>query len=124
VVIISDGKLVADGTPDDLSKKTQGASEIIVEIGGKRGNDQEPLQLLRRIDGIDDVKAIQTADWSLSDSPRATVFKVIAKPGADPRGDIARVIATAEGMDLLQLTPAKASLEEVFRKLTTTQGAS
>jgi ABC-2 type transport system ATP-binding protein len=124
VVIISDGKLVADGTPDDLSKKTQGAAEIIVEIGGKRGNDQDPLQLLKRIDGIDDVKAIHAADWSLSDTPRATTFKVIAKPGADPRGDIARVIATAEGMDLLQLTPAKASLEEVFRKLTTTQGAS
>jgi len=119
VVIISDGRIVADGTPDELSRKTAGASEILVEIGGRRGNDQDPLQLLRHIDGIEDVRAITVGDWSLSDRPRATTFKVIAKAGVDPRGDIARVIATADGMDLLQLTTEKASLEEVFRKLTT-----
>src|SRR5262249_54432650 len=117
VVIISDGRIVADGTPDELSRKTKGATEIIVEVGGRRGNDQDPLQPLRHIDGIEDVRAITVGDWSLSDRPRATTFKVIAKKGADPRGDIARVIATAEGMDLLQLSPEKASLEEVFRKL-------
>ena len=124
VIIISDGKLVADGTPDELSRKTSGASEIIVEVGGARGNDQDPLSLLRHIDGIEDVKALATADWSLSDRPRATTFRVTAKPGHDPRGDIARVISTASGMDLLQLTPEKATLEDVFRKLTTTGGAS
>jgi ABC-2 type transport system ATP-binding protein len=119
VIIISDGKIVADGTPDELSRKTSGASEIIIEIGGRRGNDVDPLQLLRHIDGIEDVRAIQVGEWSLSDRPRSTTFKITAKPGVDPRGDIARVIATADGMDLLQLTPEKASLEEVFRKLTT-----
>jgi ABC-2 type transport system ATP-binding protein len=124
VVIIADGKIVADGTPDELSRKTTGASEILVEIGGRRGNDVDPLQLLRHIDGIEDVRAIKTGDWSLSDRPRATTFRVLAKAGADPRGDIARVIATAEGMDLLQLTPEKASLEEVFRKLTTSGAQS
>jgi ABC-2 type transport system ATP-binding protein len=122
VIIISDGKLVADGTPDELSRRTAGASEIIVEIGGARGNDQEPLNLLKRIDGVEDVKAVTASDWSLSDRPRATTFKVTAKAGTDPRGDIARVIATATGMDLLQLTPEKASLEDVFRKLTTSGG--
>jgi ABC-2 type transport system ATP-binding protein len=124
VIIISDGKIVADGTPDELARKTEGAAEILVEIGGSRGNDTEPLNLLKQIDGIDSVKAVKVGDWSLSDRPRATIFKVIAKAGQDPRGDIARVIATAQGMDLLQLTPQTASLESVFRKLTTTQGAS
>ncbi len=124
VIIISDGKLVADGTPDELSRKTSGATEILVEVGGVRGNDQDPLVLLRHIEGIDEIKTIKTADWSLSDRPRATTFRVTAKPGVDPRGDIARVIATAQGMDLLQLTPEKASLEDIFRKLTTTQGAA
>jgi ABC-2 type transport system ATP-binding protein len=124
VIIISDGKLVADGTPDELSRTSDGAAQILVEIGGARGNDTAPLGLLRMIDGIEDVHAVKTTDWSLSDRPRATVFRVLAKPGHDPRGDIARVIATAEGMDLLQLTPERASLESVFRKLTTSQGAS
>jgi len=124
ILIIADGKLVADGTPDELARKSSGAASLVLEIGGPRGNDTDPLALLRRIDGIEEVKAITTSGWSLSDRPRATQFRVVAKPGVDPRGDIARVIATAEGMDLLQMTPETASLEEVFRKLTTTsQGA-
>ena len=121
MIIISDGKIAADGTPDELQRKTSGASEVLVEVGGERGNDAAPLELLRLIDGIDEVKAIHSNDWSLSDRPRATLFRVTCKPGMDPRGDIAKVIATASGMELLQLTPEKASLEDVFRKLTTTQ---
>src|SRR5581483_10664644 len=58
IIIISDGKLVADGTPDDLSRKSSGADSILVEIGGRRGNDAEPLDLLKRVDGIEEVKAI------------------------------------------------------------------
>jgi ABC-2 type transport system ATP-binding protein len=123
VIIIADGKLVADGTPDELSRRNQGASAILVEIGGARGNDIDPLTLLRHVDGIEDVHTVKANDWSLSDNPRATTFRVTAKAGADPRADIARVIATAQGMDLLQLTPERASLEAVFRKLTTSQGA-
>jgi ABC-2 type transport system ATP-binding protein len=123
IIIISDGKLVADGTPDDLSRKSSGAASILLEIGGSRGNDTDPLGLLRHIDGIEDIKALTTSGWSLSDRPKATQFRIVVKPGADPRGDIARVISTASGMDLLQMTPETASLEDVFRKLTTTQGA-
>lgn len=123
VIIIADGKLVADGTPEDLARKSTGAESILLEIGGRRGNDSDPLNLLQRIDGVETVKALTTSDWSLSDRPRATQFRVVARSGVDPRGDIARVIATADGMDLLQMTPEKASLEEVFRKLTTSQGA-
>ena len=123
IIIISDGKLVADGTPDDLARSSSGAASILIEIGGRRGNDSDPLNLLRHVDGIEEIKAINTSGWSLSDRPRATQFRVVAKSGVDPRGDIARVIATAEGMDLLQMTPERATLEDVFRKLTTSQGA-
>jgi ABC-2 type transport system ATP-binding protein len=123
ILIIADGKLVADGTPDELSRKSHGAAAVLIEIGGRRGNDQDPLGLLQRIEGIEEVKAIHTSGWSLSDNPRATQFRIVPKAGVDPRGDIARVIATAEGMDLLQMTPEKATLEDVFRKLTTSQGA-
>jgi ABC-2 type transport system ATP-binding protein len=124
IIIISDGKLVADGTPDELSRKSQGAESLLIEIGGRRGNDTDPMGLLQRIDGVESVKALNSSGWSLSDRPRATQFRITAKAGTDPRGDIARVIATADGMDLLQMTPEKASLEDVFRKLTTTQGGA
>src|SRR5262249_23127554 len=70
VIIISDGKIVADGTPDELARKTEGASEILLEIGGNRGNDTEPLNLIKQIDGIESVKAVKVADFSISDRPR------------------------------------------------------
>src|SRR5205823_933303 len=92
VIIISDGKLVADGTPDELSRQSSGANSYLLEIGGARGNDSEPMVLLQKIDGIEEVKVVNTSGWSLSDRPRATQFRVIAKAGVDPRGDIARVI--------------------------------
>src|SRR5262249_51064857 len=122
VLIIANGKLVADGTPDDLSRKSHRAASIVIEIPGRGGNDQDPLGLLQRMEGVEEVKAINSSGWSLSDRPRATQFRIVPKAGVDPRGDIARVIATAEGMDLLAMTPEKASLEDVFRKLTTSQG--
>ena len=124
IIIISDGKLVADGTPDDLARKSSGAASILLEIGGARGNDSPTRwRCSASIDGIEEVKAINTSAGRSPIARARRSFRVVAKAGADPRGDIARVIATAQGMDLLQMTPETASLEDVFRKLTTTQGA-
>jgi ABC-2 type transport system ATP-binding protein len=124
MIIIADGKIAADGTPDELSRRTTGQSELLVEVGGERGNDSDPLTLLRRVDGIDDVRAISQSDGSLADRPHSTLFRVTAKNGQDPRGEIAKMIVNTPGMQLLQLTLERASLEDVFRKLTTSSPAS
>jgi ABC-2 type transport system ATP-binding protein len=118
VVIIADGKIAADGSPDELSRKASGQSEIIVEVGGARGNATAPKELLSRIDSIDRVEVIGGAEGG------GTRFRVFSKGGQDPRGDIARVLATANEMELLELALDRITLEDVFRKLTTTQGAS
>ena len=69
------------------------------------------------------MSAIPIPRPSLDSSFHAQLFRISAAKGQDPRGDIARVIASADGMDLLQLSQEQASLEEVFRKLTTTTSA-
>jgi ABC-2 type transport system ATP-binding protein len=114
VVIIADGKIAADGSPEELSAKASGQSEILVEVGGNRGDASAPKDLLGLIDGIERVEVLG------KEGTGGTRFRVFAKAGHDPRGDIARVLATANDMELLQLTPERASLEDVFRKLTTT----
>ena len=114
VVIISDGKIAADGSPEALSRKASGAAEITVEVGGARGNGTEPKALLSHVDGIERIELI--AEPAAGSGAR---FRVVAKAGVDPRGDIARVLATASDMELLQLSQERASLEDVFRKLTT-----
>ncbi len=111
VIIIADGKIAADGTPDELQRRAAGASEILVEVGGPLGNDKAPKDLLGLIDGIERVDVLGREGGGAR-------FKVIAKAGADPRADIAKVLATARDMELLQLTPERASLEDVFRRLT------
>jgi ABC-2 type transport system ATP-binding protein len=123
VIIISDGKLVADGTPQDLQRRTEGSGEILVEVGGRRGNDKDPLELIRRVDGVAQAIAVPGAAGQDSAHNGSTMFRITVQKGQDPRGDIARVIASADGMDLLRLAQEQASLEDVFRKLTTTGGA-
>ena len=113
VLIISDGKLVADGTPDELSRGT-GGQQILVEL--RTSQVEQALTMIRLIDGIADASQL-----SGGETPR---LRITAKAGADPRGDIARVLATADGVDLLQLSNEKANLEDVFRKLTSREGAA
>lgn len=118
IIIISGGKLVADGTPQELSRQKSGGSGILVEVGGERANADDPASLIRHVEGVDEVHAL-AADTVDGLGLGSMIFRVTARPGIDPRSDIARVIATAKGMDLLQLTPERASLEDVFRQLTT-----
>ena len=113
VIIIADGRIAADGSPEELSRKASGQSEILVEVGGPRGDSVAPKNLISGLDGIDRIDVLG------KEVGGGTRFRVIAKGGIDPRGDIARVLATAADMELLQLTPERASLEDVFRKLTT-----
>jgi ABC-2 type transport system ATP-binding protein len=120
VLIIADGKLAADGTPEQLSRRTAGQLDILVEIGGARGADAPGM--LELVEGIESVTLLTPRAGD--GGPTASQFRVTAKAGCDPRGDIARVIATVDGMDLLGLQAETASLEEVFRRLTTTAGSA
>jgi len=112
VLIIADGKIAADGTPDELSRRASGQSEILIELGGPRSDGDTPKQLLTHVDGIESIQA-------LGKEGGGARYRIIAKVGADPRADIAKVLVTANDLELLQLTPTKVSLEDVFRKLTT-----
>jgi ABC-2 type transport system ATP-binding protein len=115
VLIISDGKIVANDTPANLS--SGGRPAITVEVGGQRQTAEEVKPLLLAIPGVEGVEGGGNGDQS-------TIFRITAKSGADPRGDIARVLATAKDMDLLGLSASGASLEDVFRRLTQSTKAS
>ena len=112
VLIIADGKIAADGTPEELSRQSSGRNEILIEVGGPRGDDKAPKALLAHVDGIHSVDVIGR-------EAGATRYRIVAKAGADPRADIAKVLVTASDIDLLQMTPERVTLEDVFRKLTT-----
>ncbi len=109
VVIINKGKVVAEDTPDNLMHRLKGAATLRVEV---RGDAQAAEGALR---GVPGVLAVRPPGPSGSG-----VFEVEAAAGADVRADVARAVI-GKGLDLVGLTQAGMSLEEIFLHLTTSE---
>ena len=112
VVIINKGKVVAEDTPDNLTRRLRGAGALRVDV---RGDAAAATEALRGVTGVLSVRA-------RAESSEATTLEVEAEAGRDVRADIARAII-ARGLDLLALQQVGMSLEEIFLHLTTTDSA-
>ncbi len=103
VVIISEGKLVADGTPDELLAKER--SENIVYVTYDKAGD-------------DDLKTLQSVDFVTKATHKGRgQFMVEAQPGQDVRPKLFH-LAVDKGWVILEMRSEQVSLEDVFRKLT------
>ena len=115
VLIISKGKIAADGTPDELQRKAQGQMELTVELVGK------PEELREGLSGVSGVASVRSladdAEGGGDVAKDGHRFLVIANQGKDPRAEIFRM-ASQKGLTLLELRRERASLEDVFRTLT------
>lgn len=107
VVIINDGRVVAEDTPDNLTRRLRGAERISVEVRG-------PAEAVRTaIAGIPNVLGVEVTP--ADGRPRFLVDSVV---GQDIREDLASTVV-GNGWGLLELRSVGMSLEEVFLKLTT-----
>jgi ABC-2 type transport system ATP-binding protein len=116
VIIIADGKLVADGSPEELVQRDTknayrllldpGAAHAAAEDGGK-GPVREKLE---KLEGVTKVADADGEDSALG-------FLVAAAGQRDLRRDLF-ACARDNGWVLLELHRQAASLEDVFRKLT------
>jgi len=95
VGILHRGRLVAEGTFDQLSSPSEG--ERIIEIRA-RGLDEEGIDAIRSIAGVSDVVA--AGEW-------------IRVRGNPPDGELARAIIEANG-ELVELRGKTATLEDVY----------
>ena len=109
VVIISDGKIVAVDTPENLTRQQQGAAHIYMEA---RGSDVEVQQRLHRMEGVLSVVSRPLGEGEVSS------YRIETELKQDVRGLIARNIIEG-GFELLELRSLQLSLEEVFTRLTT-----
>jgi len=110
IVIISGGKLVADGTPDELRARERGGRyRVVVESNGV------PKDAIRdrlaSLAGVARCEAITGEDGSHA-------FAIDAGGASDLRKPIFRA-AVDNRWTLLELGRESASLEDVFRNLTT-----
>ena len=112
VLIINDGRIVADGTPEQLRAQFQGAEAITLELRAPAAHPLEQVApKLRSLPGVTNVELLSHADSLFR-------FLLHAEKGSDVR-EAAFRLAVAEGWILLELYRKVTSLEEVFHKLTT-----
>lgn len=114
VVIISDGRVTAVDTPDNLTEHAQHHRLIHLEI---QGPEAEVTPHLRSLEGVVSVEA---TDGGAGES---LGYTVATRKDHDMRADIARAVVQ-QGWRLLELRPLRLSLEEVFVRLTTEEDAT
>lgn len=112
VVIINGGRVVAEDTPDNLTRRIQGRDRLHVEAKAPK---QAMVEALRSIPGVNHVTA---------DSVDGRIRCEVEVSGKD---DIRPLLASTivnQGWPLIELRASSMSLEEVFLKLTTREEAA
>ena len=107
VLIIHEGRIVAEDTPQNLAQGLQGVERLEVEVGGPSA---EVLPALQKIEGVTSV--------SHRNLQGRHTYMIQAQPGLDLRDDISREVIgngwSLRGMQMMGMT-----LEEIFLRLTT-----
>jgi ABC-2 type transport system ATP-binding protein len=112
VVIINKGRVVAEDTPQNLTRRLRGAGTLRVEAQGDEAG------LLATATAVRGVLAVQRR--GVHDG--VVAFDVESESGKDVRADLARAVVT-KGYGLVGLQQMGMSLEEIFLQLTTTDTA-
>jgi ABC-2 type transport system ATP-binding protein len=106
IMIISKGKIVADGTSEDLRKQAQGKEILKLTI-----EDGETDQIIEALSAIETVEAADVLNEAQH------LFEVQSKLEQSSRRNIYR-LCVDKGWALTQMTPLETKLEDVFRELT------
>lgn len=112
ILIINNGLLVADDTPEQLTGGDFGS--IYLEVAPKKGEYVNVGQLKERFMKIQGISAV--AEEQVED-PHNHAFSVRYE-NSDPRRHLFEAVVESR-LALLELRRHKASLEETFRRLTT-----
>ena len=110
VLIVDGGRVVAEDTPENLTRQLRGTDAVQVEVRGPRA---KVIDCLR---GVPRVLAVNLAGEGHGEGVAA--YNVATDPGADVREDLSRAVVNA-GFGLLELRTSGMSLEDVFLKLIT-----
>ncbi|MDQ6675607.1 MAG: ABC transporter ATP-binding protein [Chloroflexota bacterium] len=116
IVIISNGRVVAEDTPENLDRRLKGAESIAVTV---RGPNDKVTRLLKNVPHVTSVLADSNGR---APTNGLGMFTVQSAVGADVREALASAVVNG-GFGLIELKPAHLSLEEIFLQLTTNDNA-
>lgn len=107
ILIISKGKIVADGTPVELRRRTQGKEilKVVIEDG----------EINAVFQGLQSLSTVESVDI-ISKSP--VTFEIQSSTGESSRKAIFKLCASKSWI-LTEMTGIETKLEDIFRELTT-----
>jgi ABC-2 type transport system ATP-binding protein len=112
IMIISNGRVVAEDTPENLDRRLKGAESMALLVRGPR---EAVTKALKAVPQVLSVQA-DTDGRAATDASRS--YTIQTAVGADVREALASAIVKG-GFGLMELRPAHLSLEEIFLQLTT-----
>ena len=112
VLIIAHGKLIAQGTPEELAGRLAARGTISATAQGSRG---AVLGAAAAVPGLSDLRVTAEKGGEVS-------FTAVSEAGTDLRGALSLALAQA-GCPVLTLSAETMSLEDVFLQLTETPAA-
>ena len=110
VLIVDDGKEVAEDTPENLMRQLRGSEAVQVSVRGPRA------AVIDAIRAVPHVLSVKLMDEGKTEGVAS--YTVATDPGTDPREELAKALVDG-GHGLLELRMAGVSLEDVFLRLTT-----
>ena len=110
VVIIHEGEIVAEDTPENLATRLEGTERLRLEV---RGPVKAVTKALRDVQGVQDVTYTEGDDGAVG-------YTIIGKRGEEMRTDLAKAVIE-QGWGLLSLEALTMSLEDIFLRLTTVE---
>lgn len=103
VIIINQGKIIAQGAPGELRGQLERGGRVLVRT------DAQPIAVLDAVRGLSSVGAAEIALDGVVITPSTAQ--------ADPRPEIATTVIS-HGWKLMELRPLAVNLEEIFLELT------
>ncbi|NOS86860.1 MAG: ATP-binding cassette domain-containing protein [Ignavibacteria bacterium] len=109
VIIINKGKIVANGTPEELQAKSKGQSLVTLEV--KNNCDKNALS-----GALKDIRNVNKVEF-VKDNGDTFLFNIYGEHGADLREVISNKVMQQKAT-VLSMQTKHSSLEDIFRELT------
>lgn len=108
IIVINEGKVVANDTEEHLSQKLPGEHKLTAKIQGDKD------KIVRAMQGI---KGVEKVICDASHKDGVNDIRIEAKEGVDIRRDVFETVVK-NGWYMLELKTSELSLEDIFLKLT------
>jgi ABC-2 type transport system ATP-binding protein len=116
-IVIAAGKIVAQGSPDELRTSRRMAARVLVEC---KGPAQEVQNVLSRVSGVGKVEIIADGQTASSSNGKYVTAAIRPKESYDVREEVARTVIQ-HGWPLREIRLEHATLEEFFVQVTASQ---